>query len=157
MLVLQQKQGRQLLHSVHSSYILHCNRNVFLCKHRKYIFNRIIENMFSQQFWWRYGYSVIRNSAIWYIVATQIFTNLHGVVSQMTRIFILVSFYNRLSAIPIGLIFQADRLAAGLMQMGLSPGDRLGIWGPNSSEWFISRLAAARAGLVAVSNCRLSR
>jgi acyl-CoA synthetase (AMP-forming)/AMP-acid ligase II len=38
------------------------------------------------------------------------------------------------------------------MQLGLSLGDRLGIWGPNSSEWFISRLAAARAGLIAVSS-----
>jgi fatty-acyl-CoA synthase len=47
--------------------------------------------------------------------------------------------------------FQADRLAAGLLQLGLSPGDRLGIWGPNSSEWFVSRIAAARAGLIAVS------
>ncbi|KDR21552.1 Acyl-CoA synthetase family member 2, mitochondrial, partial [Zootermopsis nevadensis] len=45
---------------------------------------------------------------------------------------------------------QADNLAAGLLQLGLSPGNRLGIWGPNSSEWFISRLAAARAGLIAV-------
>ncbi|XP_023720130.1 medium-chain acyl-CoA ligase ACSF2, mitochondrial isoform X2 [Cryptotermes secundus] len=45
---------------------------------------------------------------------------------------------------------KADRLAAGLLQLGLSPGDRLGIWGPNSSDWFISRIAAARAGLIAV-------
>jgi acyl-CoA synthetase (AMP-forming)/AMP-acid ligase II len=47
--------------------------------------------------------------------------------------------------------FQADRLAAGLLQLGLSPGDRLGIWGPNSSEWYISRFASGRAGLIAVS------
>ena len=47
--------------------------------------------------------------------------------------------------------FKADRLAAGLLQLGLSHGDRLGIWGPNSTEWYISRLAASRAGLIAVS------
>ena len=35
--------------------------------------------------------------------------------------------------------------------MGLRPGDRLGIWGPNSSEWFISRMAAARGGFIAVN------
>ncbi|PNF20733.1 hypothetical protein B7P43_G17298, partial [Cryptotermes secundus] len=45
---------------------------------------------------------------------------------------------------------KADRLAAGLLQLGLSPGDRLAIWGPNSSEWFISRFASGRAGLIAV-------
>jgi acyl-CoA synthetase (AMP-forming)/AMP-acid ligase II len=48
--------------------------------------------------------------------------------------------------------FQADRLAAGLLQLGLKPGDRLGIWGPNSCGWYISKLAASRAGLIAVSN-----
>ena len=47
--------------------------------------------------------------------------------------------------------FQADRVAAGLLQLGLVPGDRVGLWGPNSSAWYISRLAIARAGLVAVS------
>jgi len=62
----------------------------------------------------------------------------------------------RLSSFHIGRLFQADRLAAGLLQLGLSTGDRLGIWGPNSSEWYISRLAAARAGLVAVSICTLN-
>ncbi|XP_069678756.1 medium-chain acyl-CoA ligase ACSF2, mitochondrial-like [Periplaneta americana] len=45
---------------------------------------------------------------------------------------------------------KADRLAAGLLQMGLNPGDRLGIWGPSSSEWYISRVAAARGGFIAV-------
>lgn len=45
---------------------------------------------------------------------------------------------------------KADRLSAGLMQLGLKPGDRLGIWGPNSTEWYISRLAAARGGFIAV-------
>jgi hypothetical protein len=61
-------------------------------------------------------------------------------------------FQNLLNRLLICCRFQADRLAAGLLQLGLSPGDRLGIWGPNSSEWFISRMAAARAGLIAVSH-----
>jgi acyl-CoA synthetase (AMP-forming)/AMP-acid ligase II len=47
--------------------------------------------------------------------------------------------------------FQADRLAAGLLKLGLVPGDRVAIWGPNSSDWYISKLATIRAGLVAVS------
>lgn len=45
---------------------------------------------------------------------------------------------------------KADQLAAGLLQLGLSPGDRLAIWGPNSSQWYISRLAAARGGFIVV-------
>ncbi|XP_069678061.1 medium-chain acyl-CoA ligase ACSF2, mitochondrial-like isoform X1 [Periplaneta americana] len=45
---------------------------------------------------------------------------------------------------------KADCLAAGLLKLGLSPGDRLAIWGPNSSEWYIARFAAARGGFIAV-------
>ncbi|XP_069678085.1 medium-chain acyl-CoA ligase ACSF2, mitochondrial-like [Periplaneta americana] len=45
---------------------------------------------------------------------------------------------------------KADRLAAGLLQLGLSPGDRLAIWGPNSAEWCITKLAAARGGFIIV-------
>ena len=29
----------------------------------------------------------------------------------------------------------ADRFAAGLMRLGLAPGDRVGIWSPNRYEW----------------------
>ncbi|XP_069678067.1 medium-chain acyl-CoA ligase ACSF2, mitochondrial-like [Periplaneta americana] len=45
---------------------------------------------------------------------------------------------------------KADHVAAGLLQLGLNPGDRLAIWGPNSIEWYICRLAAARGGFIAV-------
>ena len=30
---------------------------------------------------------------------------------------------------------QVNRLAMGLIHLGIEPGDRVGIWGPNSSEW----------------------
>nr|CAD7267607.1 unnamed protein product [Timema shepardi] len=46
---------------------------------------------------------------------------------------------------------QSDRLAAGLLQLGLEPGDRLGLWIPNIAEWFIVNFAAARAGLILVN------
>ncbi|KZC09788.1 Acyl-CoA synthetase family member 2, mitochondrial, partial [Dufourea novaeangliae] len=45
---------------------------------------------------------------------------------------------------------RADRLAAGLKKLGLKHGDCLGIWGPNDAEWFISFMAATRAGLILV-------
>jgi len=49
------------------------------------------------------------------------------------------------------LFLQTDKLAAGLLGLGLEPGDRLGLWGPNSSQWYLTFLAAARAGLILVS------
>ncbi|CAL1588214.1 unnamed protein product [Knipowitschia caucasica] len=44
-----------------------------------------------------------------------------------------------------------DRLAAGLLALGLKPGDRVGVWGPNSYEWILSQFATAKAGMILVS------
>ncbi len=44
-----------------------------------------------------------------------------------------------------------DKLAAGLLAIGLDPGDRIGIWSPNSSEWVLTQFATAKAGLVLVN------
>ncbi|XP_023321830.1 acyl-CoA synthetase family member 2, mitochondrial isoform X2 [Eurytemora carolleeae] len=44
-----------------------------------------------------------------------------------------------------------DSLAAGFIELGLEPGDRLGIWGQNTLEWYTTQFAAAKAGLVLVN------
>ena len=49
-------------------------------------------------------------------------------------------------------LHQSYDMAAGLLATGLQPGDRVGIWSPNCYEWFVTQFAAARAGLVLVSN-----
>ena len=41
-------------------------------------------------------------------------------------------------------------LAAGLLALGLEPGDRVGIWAPNCAEWVLTQFATARAGLILV-------
>ncbi|HEY5070833.1 MAG TPA: AMP-binding protein [Caulobacteraceae bacterium] len=46
---------------------------------------------------------------------------------------------------------RADALATGLLRLGLTPGDRVGIWSPNCAEWTLTQFAAARAGLVLVT------
>jgi fatty-acyl-CoA synthase len=46
---------------------------------------------------------------------------------------------------------RSDALAAGLIALGLEPGDRLGIWAPNCSEWVVTQLASAKAGLILVN------
>jgi fatty-acyl-CoA synthase len=45
----------------------------------------------------------------------------------------------------------ADRFAAGLLRLGLQPGDRVGIWSPNCAEWTVTQFATAKAGLVLVN------
>jgi fatty-acyl-CoA synthase len=44
-----------------------------------------------------------------------------------------------------------DELAAGLLAVGLEPGDRIGIWAPNCAEWVLTQFASARAGLILVT------
>jgi fatty-acyl-CoA synthase len=45
---------------------------------------------------------------------------------------------------------QVDRLAAGLVALGIEPGDRVGIWGPNSYEWVLTQFATAKIGAIMV-------
>ena len=45
---------------------------------------------------------------------------------------------------------QVDNLAAGLLALGVEPGDRVGIWGPNSYEWVMVQLATAKIGAIMV-------
>ncbi|MDA0339942.1 MAG: AMP-binding protein, partial [Proteobacteria bacterium] len=46
---------------------------------------------------------------------------------------------------------QVDALAAGLVALGLEPGDRVGIWAPNCIEWVLTQYATAKAGLILVN------
>jgi fatty-acyl-CoA synthase len=45
----------------------------------------------------------------------------------------------------------ADRLARGFLDLGLKPGDRIGIWSPNRVEWVVTQFASAKAGLILVT------
>ncbi|KAK2178700.1 hypothetical protein NP493_533g01030 [Ridgeia piscesae] len=49
------------------------------------------------------------------------------------------------------LLTQADRLAAGLMSLGVKRGDRVGIWSHNCPEWILLQYATARAGMILVN------
>jgi fatty-acyl-CoA synthase len=46
---------------------------------------------------------------------------------------------------------RVTQLAAGLLKLGLHPGDRVGIWSPNCAEWVLVQFATARAGLIMVN------
>src|SRR3954468_8757511 len=46
---------------------------------------------------------------------------------------------------------RVDALARGIVALGLSPGDRLGIWSPNCVEGGLLQFATARAGVILVN------
>jgi fatty-acyl-CoA synthase len=43
-----------------------------------------------------------------------------------------------------------DDLAAGLLAVGIEPGDRVGIWAPNRVEWCLTQFATAKIGAIMV-------
>ena len=45
---------------------------------------------------------------------------------------------------------QVDKFATGLIALGIEPGDRVGIWGPNSYEWVLTQFATAKIGAIMV-------
>ncbi|MFV0300771.1 MAG: AMP-binding protein [Paracoccus sp. (in: a-proteobacteria)] len=44
-----------------------------------------------------------------------------------------------------------DRLATGLLNLGIARGDRVGIWSPNRPEWVLTQFATARIGAILVN------
>jgi fatty-acyl-CoA synthase len=46
---------------------------------------------------------------------------------------------------------EIDRFAAGLLHLGIGPGDRVGIWAPNGHEWCLTQFATARIGAILVN------
>ena len=46
---------------------------------------------------------------------------------------------------------EVDRVALGLMGIGVAKGDRVGIWSPNFAEWVLVQYATARIGAILVT------
>ena len=46
---------------------------------------------------------------------------------------------------------EVDRVACGLIRLGLQPRDRVGIWSQNNLEWVLTQFATAKAGLIMVN------
>ncbi len=46
---------------------------------------------------------------------------------------------------------EVDRLGRALMALGLTEGERVGIWSPNNAEWVLTQFATARIGVILVN------
>ena len=46
---------------------------------------------------------------------------------------------------------EVERIARGLIALGVARGDRVGIWSPNRAEWLIAQYASAKAGAILVN------
>ena len=45
---------------------------------------------------------------------------------------------------------EIERLATGLLALGVTKGDRVGIWAPNCVEWCLTQFATAKIGAIMV-------
>jgi fatty-acyl-CoA synthase len=63
----------------------------------------------------------------------------------------LISCHQSLRYTYEGLRREVERIARGLLALGVEPGDRVGIWSPNCAEWLILQYAAAKAGAILVN------
>jgi fatty-acyl-CoA synthase len=63
----------------------------------------------------------------------------------------LVSVHQGVRWTYVELKARAEAFAAGLLALGMQPGDRIGIWSPNKAEWTLTQFAAAKAGLILVT------
>ena len=45
----------------------------------------------------------------------------------------------------------SNQLASALLDLGLVPGDRIGIWSHNNAQWVLMQLATAKVGLILVN------
>jgi fatty-acyl-CoA synthase len=48
------------------------------------------------------------------------------------------------------LLWEVNRAAKGLIQMGIDPGDRVALWAPNIPEWVVAQLALSKIGAIFV-------
>lgn len=49
------------------------------------------------------------------------------------------------------LLARAEAFGAGLLAMGIAPGERVGIWSPNNAEWVLAQYGTALAGIILVN------
>ena len=47
--------------------------------------------------------------------------------------------------------YEVEQVARGLLGMGFTKGDRIGIWSPNNAEWVLMQYATARIGVILVN------
>ena len=77
--------------------------------------------------------------------------NLARTVAQYADCDALVSVEQGLRLTYAQFALEVDRVARGLMGIGVAKGDRVGIWCPNYAEWVLVQFATARIGAILVT------
>ena len=87
-------------------------------------------------------------AAVWDRTIGQV---LRQTVARNPSVEALVSRHQQLRLTWSQLLHETERVAAGLLALGLNPGDRAGVWSTNCSEWILLQYACALTGIVLVN------
>ncbi|WP_420475696.1 AMP-binding protein [Noviherbaspirillum sp. ST9] len=74
-----------------------------------------------------------------------------GMASRFPDNEALVSCHQQIRTTYRQLQQESNRLASALLESGLRPGDRIGIWSHNNAQWLLTQIATAKAGLILVN------
>ncbi len=85
------------------------------------------------------------------LLGVTIGANLERVVAQVPDVEALVSRHQGIRYTYSQLNDAVDVVARGLLDAGLEPGDRVGIWSPNNAEWLLVQYATAKIGAILVN------
>jgi fatty-acyl-CoA synthase len=85
------------------------------------------------------------------LLAETIGANLERTAARVPDSDALVSCHQRTRFSWAELNAAVDRLALGLLGLGLAKGDRLGVWSPNRYEWTLVQYATAKLGVILVN------
>ncbi|MBM3584332.1 MAG: AMP-binding protein [Alphaproteobacteria bacterium] len=95
--------------------------------------------------------SYVHGAASVPLIGTTIGEHLDGAVARWAERDALVVRSQSVRWTYAGLARRVEAFAAGLLALGLEPGDRVGIWSPDNAEWVVTQFATAKAGLVLVN------
>ncbi|MBT8066395.1 MAG: AMP-binding protein [Gammaproteobacteria bacterium] len=74
-----------------------------------------------------------------------------GIVEQYPDAEALVACHQDIRWTYVEFQERIDALATGLLKLGIEPGERVGVWGPNSAEWTLTQMATAKIGAILVN------
>jgi fatty-acyl-CoA synthase len=95
--------------------------------------------------------SYVHGSASTPLLGTTIGEALNHAATEFAQRDALISCHQNLRYTYGELLDEVNRVARGLLALGVQRGDRVGIWSSNAAEWVLTQYAAAKVGAILVN------
>jgi len=95
--------------------------------------------------------SYVHGTATVLLLGQTIGASLDRIAAQAGNRVALISCHQNARYTYAQLLDEVNRVARGLLALGVQRGDRVGIWSPNVAEWLITQYAVAKVGAILVN------